>query len=38
MEQALIRLRDNGDGEPADLPMFDVEDVWAFEKKWGGQQ
>ncbi len=47
IEQALIRLRDNGDGEPADMPMFDFktfcgmigfEDVWAFEKKWGGQQ
>jgi 2-methylisocitrate lyase-like PEP mutase family enzyme len=43
METALIRLRDEGDGEPADLPMFDFKtfcemigfaDVWAFEKKW----
>lgn len=43
MEQALIRLRDDGDGEPADIGMFDFktfcvmigfEDVWAFEKKW----
>jgi 2-methylisocitrate lyase-like PEP mutase family enzyme len=44
IEAALIRLRDEGDGEPADMPMFDFntfcsligfEDVWAFEKKWG---
>jgi 2-methylisocitrate lyase-like PEP mutase family enzyme len=44
MEQALIRLRDNGDGEPADMGMFDFKtfcgmigftDVWAFEKAWG---
>lgn len=43
MEQALIRLRDDGDGEPAELPMVDFkefcgligfQDVWDFEKKW----
>lgn len=44
VEQALIRLRDDLDGEPADIPLFDFkifcsmigfEDVWAFDKKWG---
>lgn len=43
IETALVKLRDEGDGEPADMPMFDFktfcgmigfEDVWAFEKKW----
>lgn len=43
-EQALIRLRDQGDGEPADMDMFDFKTfcemigfaaVWEFEKKWG---
>lgn len=43
MEQALTHLRDEGDGDPADVPMMDFkafcrligfEDVWAFEKKW----
>lgn len=43
IEGALIRLRDDGVGEPDDMPMFDFkefcgligfEDVWAFEKKW----
>lgn len=43
METALIKLRDQGDGEPADMPMFDFktfcsmigfEDVWAFERRW----
>ena len=43
METALRRLKDDGDGEPADLPMFDFkefcgligfDDVWAFERKW----
>jgi len=43
IENALIRLRDNGDGEPADVPMFDFktfsgmigfQEVWDFEKKW----
>lgn len=43
MEKALLRLRDEGDGEPTDLGLFDFnefcsligfEDVWAFEKKW----
>jgi 2-methylisocitrate lyase-like PEP mutase family enzyme len=42
-ELALTRLKQDGDGQPADLPMFDFkefcsligfEDVWAFEKKW----
>ena len=45
METALRRLKDEGDGEPADLPMFDFKEfcgligfqqVWDFEKKWGG--
>ena len=45
MENALVRLRDELDGEPADIPMMDFssfcrmigfEDVWAFEEKWGG--
>jgi 2-methylisocitrate lyase-like PEP mutase family enzyme len=44
VEQALIRLRDDLDGEPAEIPLFDFktfcsmigfEDVWAFDKKWG---
>ncbi|WP_340691238.1 isocitrate lyase/PEP mutase family protein [Hyphomonas sp.] len=43
VEQALVRLRDNLDGEPADMDMFDFEtfcrmigfqEVWDFEKKW----
>ncbi len=43
MEQALIRLKRDGDGQPADMPMFDFkefcsligfEDVWEFERKW----
>lgn len=43
MEQALNRLRDDGDGEPGDVPMFNFkefcsligfEDVWAFDRKW----
>jgi 2-methylisocitrate lyase-like PEP mutase family enzyme len=43
MENALIRLRDDLDGAPADIAMMDFnafcrligfEDVWAFEKKW----
>ena len=43
MERALIRLRDHGEAEPADIPMLDFgtfckmigfEDVWAFEKRW----
>jgi len=43
IETALVKLRDGGDGEPADMPMFDFKtfcemigfsDVWAFEKKW----
>jgi 2-methylisocitrate lyase-like PEP mutase family enzyme len=44
MESALIQLRDKGDGEPSDPPVFDFktfcsmigfEDVWAFDRKWG---
>ena len=43
IETALHRLKDQGDGEPADLPMFDFkefcgmigfQEVWDFEKKW----
>ena len=43
MEQALLRLKNDGDGEPADIPMFDFKEfcgmigfqqVWEFEKKW----
>ena len=43
IESALHRLKDNGDGEPADMPMFDFkefcgmigfQEVWDFEKKW----
>lgn len=43
MERALLRLKNNGDGEPADIPMLDFkefcgmigfQDVWDFEKKW----
>lgn len=47
IEQALVKLRDEGDGEPTDMPMFNFKafceligfkDVWAFEEKWGGKQ
>ena len=43
IEAALHRLKDHGDGEPADMPMFDFKEfcgmigfqqVWDFEKKW----
>ena len=43
IETALHRLKDNGDGEPADMPMFDFkefcgmigfQEVWDFEQKW----
>ena len=43
IEQAFTRLRDAGDGEPADMAMFDFkefcgmigfQEVWDFEKKW----
>lgn len=43
IETAFRRLRDDQDGEPADLPMFDFrefcglvgfQEVWDFEKKW----
>lgn len=44
MESALIQLRDDGEGEPSNPPVFDFktfcsmigfEDVWAFDRKWG---
>ena len=43
IETALHKLKDNGVGEPADMPMFDFkefcgmigfQEVWDFEKKW----
>jgi len=43
MEQALIKLRDAGDADPAGMPIFDFkafceligfQDVWNFERKW----
>ena len=43
IETALHKLKDHGDGEPADMPMFDFKEfcgmigfkeVWDFEKKW----
>lgn len=43
METAFVKLRDEGDGEPADMPMFDFRtfcemigfrEVWDFERKW----
>ena len=43
MEQALVRLKNDGEGHPAEMPIFDFsefcgligfEDVWKFEKKW----
>jgi len=43
MEKALIRLRDEHDGEPADIDLFDFktfcgligfDEVWDFEKRW----
>ena len=43
MEKALNQLRDVGNGEPSDPPLFDFkefcsligfEEVWAFDKKW----
>jgi len=43
MQSALIQLRDNGEGEPSNPPVFDFktfcsmigfEDVWAFDRKW----
>jgi len=43
MERALTQLRDEGEGERADMPIMDFkdfckmigfEDVWAFEMKW----
>ena len=44
MEAMLTKLKEDGDAEPADVPLFDFntfcrmigfEDVWAFDKKWG---
>ena len=43
IETAFVKLRDQGDGEPADMAMFDFkefcgligfQEVWDFEKKW----
>lgn len=43
MELALIRLKNDGEGHPAELPIFDFNEfcgligfdrVWEFEKKW----
>ena len=43
MEAALRRLKDDGEGQPAELPIFDFkefcgligfQEVWEFEKKW----
>ena len=43
IEQALVRLKRDGDGEPADMPMFNFkefcsligfDEVWEFERKW----
>ena len=43
IETAFLKLRDEGDGEPDDMPMFDFkefcsligfDDVWNFEKRW----
>jgi 2-methylisocitrate lyase-like PEP mutase family enzyme len=42
-EQALLRLKHDGDGQPAEIPIFDFkefcsligfDEVWEFEKKW----
>jgi 2-methylisocitrate lyase-like PEP mutase family enzyme len=42
-EAALLRLKHDGDGEPAEIPMFDFkemcsligfDEVWEFEKTW----
>lgn len=47
VEAALRQLRDGGDGTAPGQPVFDFsrfcrligfEDVWAFERKWGGQE
>lgn len=44
VELALTRLKDDLDGEPADIPLFDFktfcsmigfEKVWEFDRKWG---
>jgi len=47
VEMALRQLRSGGDGTAPGQPVFDFsrfcrligfEDVWAFERKWGGQE
>ncbi len=44
MEQALLRLKRDGEGHPAEMPIFDFkefcgligfQEVWDFETKWG---
>lgn len=44
MEQALVRLKRDGEGHPAEMPIFDFkefcgligfQEVWDFETKWG---
>jgi hypothetical protein len=44
METALRRLKEDGESQAGDIPMFDFrtfcgligfEDVWEFERKWG---
>ncbi len=44
MEQALRQLKETGDGEPSNIPIFDFkefcgmigfQEVWDFEQKWG---
>jgi len=46
MEAMLRKLKDEGDGNPDGLPLFDFntfcrmigfEDVWAFEEQWGAK-
>lgn len=45
MEAMFARLKNDGDGNPAELALFDFntfcgmigfKDVWAFEERWGG--
>ena len=47
MEAMLRRLKDDGDGNPADIALFDFttfcrmigfEDVWAFEEQWSAKR
>ena len=44
MEAAMLRLKHDGEGEPAEMPIFDFkqfcgligfQEVWDFEKTWG---